>query len=180
MEAFVYKWTHKPSYQWYVGYHVGTPDDGYICSSKTTKKLILENPNDWERTIVDTGSRIEMYELESEILQLFDARSDTRSNNRHNNHDGITRGGWNKGLKSGFHGGGVKKGNIPWNKGLQGVQVSTKKGQPNPQAALNGKKGATKVSEHMKLIVQCGKCLEQKTVAHSRACKSTKYLNEMS
>ena len=99
--CYVYKWTHIPTLMWYVGSRTGknsNPNDGYICSSKTVKRMILENPSEWERTIISTGTKEEMYVLETEILQLFDARGDKRSFNRHNNHKGICVGGWNKGL----------------------------------------------------------------------------------
>ena len=96
MKGFVYKWTHKPSLKWYVGFHVGEPNDGYICSNPI-KDLIKENPEDWQRTIVDTGTKEEMYELETTILQLFDAKNDERSFNGHNNNGGWIP-GWNKGI----------------------------------------------------------------------------------
>lgn len=36
-EAFVYKWTNLISGAFYIGYHKGSQDDGYICSSKSDK-----------------------------------------------------------------------------------------------------------------------------------------------
>lgn len=117
MKCYVYKWTHIPSLKWYIGSRTSKkakgPDDGYICSSKTVRSLIAANPQDWQRTIVATGDAEEMYELETTILQLVDARADERSFNRHNNHKGIAVGGWNKGLK------GLQ---TAWNKGLAGYQ----------------------------------------------------------
>lgn len=86
--AYVYKWTHLPTMKWYVGsrFKQGChPDDGYICSSKKIKPLIVENISDWKREIIAIGAPEEMYELETEILQLFDARKDSRSFNGHNN-----------------------------------------------------------------------------------------------
>lgn len=86
--AFVYKWTHLPTMKWYIGsrFKQGChPDDGYICSSKKVKPLILENISDWKREIIAIGTSEEMYELETEILQLFNARKDSRSFNGHNN-----------------------------------------------------------------------------------------------
>jgi hypothetical protein len=90
MEAFVYKWTHTPTLKWYVGYHKGSIDDGYICSDQRRKgsplkQSIIDNPNNWVRTIIETGSCKDMFALETEILQLFDARSDPRSFNASNN-----------------------------------------------------------------------------------------------
>ena len=110
-DSFVYKWTHIPTLNWYVGFHYGTQDDGYICSSKFVRKMISSNPTDWKREIIAEGESKEMYKLETTILQTIDARSDNRSYNRHNNHKGIAMGGWNKGLK------GLQ---TAWNKGLEG------------------------------------------------------------
>ena len=87
MIAYVYKWTHKPTLNWYVGSRTAKgcyPSDGYICSSKIVRPLIKDSPNEWERTIVATGTVEEILELEMEILQLFDAQKDPRSFNRSN------------------------------------------------------------------------------------------------
>lgn len=89
--AYVYKWTHIPTLKWYIGSRTARgcyPDDGYLCSSKTVKLMIIENDKDWIREIIATGSQTEMYELETNILQLFDAKNDTRSFNKHNG-DGL-------------------------------------------------------------------------------------------
>ena len=112
--CFVYKWTHTPTRSWYIGSHTSQkahPNNGYICSSKTVRELIKSNPKDWVRTTVATGDKQEMYQLETTILQTFDARRDERSYNRHNNHKGAYRGGWNKGLT------GLQ---TAWNKGITG------------------------------------------------------------
>ena len=82
--AYVYKWTHKPSMKWYIGSHKGHVKN-YICSSKYLKEQIKLHSDEWERTIIATGDYNEMLELETEILQLFNARNDVRSFNRHNN-----------------------------------------------------------------------------------------------
>ena len=100
MNCYVYKWTYKPTLMWYVGSRTSRNaniDDGYICSSRTVRTMILNNKDDWERTIVATGTAEEMYDLETEILQLIDARADRRSYNQHNN-DGIAQPGWNRGI----------------------------------------------------------------------------------
>ena len=89
--AYVYKWTHIPSLRWYVGSRVATgchPDDGYLCHSKDVKPMIIEFPTQWKREIIDTGSQEDMYQLETDILRLFDAKNDPMSFNKHNN-DGI-------------------------------------------------------------------------------------------
>jgi hypothetical protein len=88
--AYVYKWTNIESLQWYVGSRTRKnchPNDGYICSSKTVKPMIIENKNLWKREIISTGNPQDMRMLEQEILTLFDAVSDLRSLNRHNAND---------------------------------------------------------------------------------------------
>ena len=85
--AFVYKWVHTPSLNWYVGYSNGKRKS-YTCSSKIARPMIAANPEEWTRTIIATGTEDEMIDLETEILQLFDAKNDPRSYNGHNN-DGI-------------------------------------------------------------------------------------------
>lgn len=91
MSAFVYKWTHIPSMKWYVGSRTAKNchiNDGYLCSSKLVKQLILANPTEWKREIISEGSPEEMLNLETTILQTVDAKNDIRSFNNHNN-DGI-------------------------------------------------------------------------------------------
>lgn len=86
-QAFVYKWTHLPSMMYYIGSRTAKgchPGDGYICSSKKVKPMIVANPQDWQREIIFTGTPLEMRAMESEILELVDAKNDPRSFNRHN------------------------------------------------------------------------------------------------
>ncbi len=86
--AYVYKWTHLPTLSWYIGsrYAIGChPNDGYLCSSKKVKPLILSNPTEWSRQIICEGESKDIYQLETEILQLLDAKNDPRSFNQHNN-----------------------------------------------------------------------------------------------
>jgi hypothetical protein len=78
-QAFVYLWTHLPSMMWYVGSHTAKdchPNDGYICHSKKIKPLIISNPTEWKRTIVQLGQPEDMVLLESTIQRLFDAYYD--------------------------------------------------------------------------------------------------------
>jgi hypothetical protein len=103
--CYVYKWTHLPTMKWYVGSRTAKnshPNDGYICSSRLVKPLIMANPKEWSKQIVDIGSKEDMLALESEILQLFDARNDPRSFNQHNNEGRpfpLVLTPWNKGKK---------------------------------------------------------------------------------
>ena len=89
-QAFVYKWTHKPTMNWYVGVTTGKKKY-YISSSKVITPMIRSNPKEWEKTIIATGEYPEMLALETEILQATDARNDLRSFNQHNNEGGRSR-----------------------------------------------------------------------------------------
>lgn len=91
--AFVYKWTHIPTGKWYVGSRIAKGchiNDGYICSSREVKPLILKNTIDWKREIIDIGDSSHMYELEIFILQETDAKNNTMSFNRHNGNGKFT------------------------------------------------------------------------------------------
>jgi hypothetical protein len=86
-KAYIYKWTHIPTSKWYIGVRTREgchPDDGYICSSKIVKPLILKTPLDWCREILHIGEPKEMLELESKILTELDAKNDQNSYNLHN------------------------------------------------------------------------------------------------
>lgn len=118
--AYVYKWTHLPTLNWYVGSRTSARaklNDKYICSSNLVKQLIQANPEEWERTIIDNGEPLSMYDLESEILQASDARNDPRSLNKHNNDGKWTNTGnsWN-GARQGKNN--PMFGKTSWNKGL--------------------------------------------------------------
>ena len=85
--AYLYRWTHIPSNKWYVGSRTASgchPEDGYICSSKQVKPLIIENANEWNREILVIGDSVYILELEANFLTLLDAKNDAMSFNRHN------------------------------------------------------------------------------------------------
>jgi hypothetical protein len=77
--------------KWYVGsrWKEGCyPDesfDVYPSSSKYAKSDIKANPQDWTKEIIAVGTKEEVYQLETDILELFDAKNDSRSFNAHNN-----------------------------------------------------------------------------------------------
>jgi hypothetical protein len=122
--CYVYKWTHIPTLKWYVGSRTKKgchPDDGYICSSKYVKPLIQSMPNEWQRTIIATGTLEEMKELEREILTATDAMNDPRSFNLSN-------------------GCGAMRSQVAWNKGSKGLQTSWNKGLSGKQSHRYGKK----------------------------------------
>lgn len=101
-QAFVYKWTHIPTGMWYIGSRTAKGchiDDGYICSSKIVKPMILAEPDAWKRTIINTGTPEEMRKLETFMLTGSNAKKDPMSFNR-NNADGKPSGGRTKGVRT--------------------------------------------------------------------------------
>jgi hypothetical protein len=124
--AYVYKWTHLPTMMWYVGSRTAKnchPNDGYICTSRYVKPLILESIDQWHQEIIATGSIKDMIKFETEILQLFDAKHDPRSFNKHNGDGKFSVAGKKIGPQSQQHKANLsesKKGRVAWNKGLSG------------------------------------------------------------
>jgi len=70
MEAFVYIWTNIKNNKKYIGYHKGTVDDGYICSSKNQEFWDDYAKGDLIRSIHFTGSSIDCINIESELLKF--------------------------------------------------------------------------------------------------------------
>lgn len=85
---FVYKWIELSTNMWYIGSHYKKgchPDDGYLCSSKVVKRLILDNPHNWHRTVLDICETPEQARFrEAEILQSINARMQPMSYNQTN------------------------------------------------------------------------------------------------
>ena len=87
-EAFVYKWTHRPTGMWYIGSRTAkgcNPNDGYICSSDTVKPMILADIDNWSRELLATGSPNDMRILEGRYLKKLNAANNPMSYNEHNN-----------------------------------------------------------------------------------------------
>ena len=84
MEAFVYCWTDIAREKLYVGYHKGTPDDGYVCSSKTMLFEYNQRPKDFVRQIIATGTHKDMVAFETTLLKNIDAKNDDGFYNKNN------------------------------------------------------------------------------------------------
>jgi hypothetical protein len=85
-DAFVYKWTNNNNGMWYIGYHKGKVDDGYICSSSYMLNDYNLSPESFSRIIIDEGNAKEMFELETKLLTELDAKNDNLSYNKSNNY----------------------------------------------------------------------------------------------
>lgn len=84
-EAFLYCWTNTQTNKIYVGVHKGTPEDGYVCSSKTMLEEYRKTPHFFSRKIVAKGTFPDMISLESSILQTVNAAKNPDYYNRNNN-----------------------------------------------------------------------------------------------
>lgn len=167
---FVYKWTNKENNNWYIGSRTAkkcNPDDGYICSSKIVAPLIKNNPANWSREIINTGTVADMILLEMQLLVSLDAKNDPMSYNQHNSDGKFSMAGkvggrtgktpWNKGktketdatvakysktlsiVNAGKKPVATTLGRAPWNKGNRGCQTAWNKGLPTEEQPFYGK-----------------------------------------
>ena len=83
-EAFVYSWKNKTTGRLYVGWHKGSTEDGYICSSRILKEEYEKDPNNFERYIIASGNCKDMVALECAILISVDAKNNPDFYNQHN------------------------------------------------------------------------------------------------
>ena len=84
MEAFVYCWTDHTEEKLYVGSHRGTPDDGYVCSSKYMLEEYMKRRQDFTREIIASGSEEDMRSFEELLLKSVNAKQDESFYNRCN------------------------------------------------------------------------------------------------
>lgn len=85
--AYLYKWTHIPTNKWYIGSRTRKnchPTDGYICSSKIVKPLILEDKSNWYRTVLIVGDPLYIRNLETKLLCSLNAADNEMSYNQNN------------------------------------------------------------------------------------------------
>lgn len=85
--SYVYKLTEISTGKWYIGSRSKKgchPDDGYMGSSKIVTPLVKENPSNWEKTIIGTGTPNEMLSLETALLTENDAKNNPMSYNLYN------------------------------------------------------------------------------------------------
>lgn len=90
--AFLYRWTEISTSKWYEGSRTAPgchPDDGYICSSELVYNLIVNNRNNWVRTILVIGDPKYIRELENIRLNDLDAAADPMSYNKDNGNGAV-------------------------------------------------------------------------------------------
>jgi hypothetical protein len=138
--AYLYKWTNKLSGKWYIGSRTRKdchPNDGYICSSKLVRPMIIEDRSNWKRTILVIGNPQYIRELESKLLTSLNAADSNMSFNQHN--------GAGKFSTTGI---------APCNKGKTGLQVAWNKGLPKEKQPFFGKSISHEVREKLSIRKQ--------------------------
>lgn len=85
IEAFTYVWVDNKNKMYYVGWHKGQIDDGYVCSSKWMLEEYNKRPADFTRQIIATGSSDFCHHLETTILKEKDAAHNPSYYNMCNN-----------------------------------------------------------------------------------------------
>jgi len=90
-EAFMYKFTHKPTNRWYIGMHGLKSNesafDGAYWNSSTDEdfqELLETQPEEFLYEITNVGSMKEMFKLENETLTKLNAAQDPLSWNKWN------------------------------------------------------------------------------------------------
>lgn len=83
-EAFVYSWRNKTTNCLYIGFHKGSENDGYVCSSKKLLEEYTINPDNFERYIIAHGTVKDMVTLEMAILKSVNAKNNPDFYNQHN------------------------------------------------------------------------------------------------
>ena len=156
--AYVYKWTHIPSGKWYIGVRTKSgchPDDGYLCSSRIVKPMILSNREDWKREIIATGTPDDMMKLEVSLLTEVDAKNNPDSFNLQNGDGNWTTTGlkmpdeWRKKISKG------NTGKKRTNDSIENYKKASRKKAQDPVFIKNlsdSLKGKPKSEEHKKKL----------------------------
>lgn len=84
-DTFLYCWRDHKTEKLYVGVHRGSPEDGYICSSKVVLQEYKKRPRDFSREILASGTWPMMYQLETSLLSALQAHKDPMFYNQTNN-----------------------------------------------------------------------------------------------
>ena len=126
--------------------------------------MILANPSEWKREVVHMGE--DAYEVESEILQLFDARSDSRSFNLWNNHSKLTMQGTKRpahsmlmtGSNNPNYGKGLRGEDNPWHPVHGRIHPSTGKPNAGVSKMMKERTGDKHPMRQPKFQIMCEHC----------------------
>ena len=71
LNSFVYCWTDRATNKLYTGFHKGSVDDGYVCSSRHMLAEYALRPYDFSRQIIATGTYDDCRSLEVAIIKAM-------------------------------------------------------------------------------------------------------------
>lgn len=135
--GFIYLWFDRKHKRYYLGSHLGTEDDGYICSSRWMRQSYKRRPQDFKRRILERGIAKEVLK-EEEYKWLKQIKNEELGERYYNLTNILNGNGWVKGkprsketkqkvsegLQKAWEEGRCslnkshfKKGQAPWNKG---------------------------------------------------------------
>ena len=138
--GFIYIWYDRKHKKYYIGSHLGTEDDGYVCSSRWMRQSHKRRPQDFKRRILQRNiSKEVLKEEEHKWLKLI--KNDELGKKYYNLTIALNGNGWEKGkersektknkvsdgAKRAWEDGRLskelcgKKGTVPWNKGKTGI-----------------------------------------------------------
>lgn len=118
--GFIYIWYDRKNKKYYVGSHLGTEDDGYICSSRWMRQSYKRRPEDFKRRILQHNLPKKILK-EEEYKWLSLIKNEELGKRYYNLTIALNGNGWEKGkvrseeTKQKISN--TLKGNIPWNKG---------------------------------------------------------------
>jgi hypothetical protein len=137
--GFIYIWRDNVRNMYYIGSHIGSPDDGYVSSSNWLTHEIKFRPNDFKRRIIKFLAEEDLKLEEYRFIKMI--KESEYGKKYYNLKCGAPKGNVpaNKGKPMSIEQrkklSNAKKGKTAWNKGI-----------PNPNAAENARKGAAKLS----------------------------------
>lgn len=98
--GFVYIWRDRANGMFYIGSHLGTLDDGYVCGSVRMRRAFKKRPTDFRRKVLQycytPATREELHAMEQTWLDMI---KDEELNVRYYNNKKTARGGGGRGWK---------------------------------------------------------------------------------
>lgn len=88
-DSFLYCWTDKITNKLYIGIHKGSPDDGYVCSSKFMLEEYNKRKETFSRQIIAIGTYKNIAALEHAILKKENAATNEIYYNKSNGGKGF-------------------------------------------------------------------------------------------
>jgi len=82
MIGFVYRWHDLDTDMYYIGSHLGTPDDGYVGSGLYFQRAYKKRPNSFKRSIIYIGRNFR--QMEEWLLSNVDAANNVNYYNLKN------------------------------------------------------------------------------------------------